>query len=147
MARPSYSSGAMSGACALCMLACAMVAPAQAVPFADDEELGEAWHAVIGFTRAVPTEQQMHSIAGGQPHVRARTLQPRLTASSLVPPGICCAHFSLCRLRARRNLSRFRKCAYWTGRIVWWYKQAVERLYAPGGLGFAAARASFCAHS
>ena len=67
MARPSYS----SGACALCMLACAMVAPAQAVPFADDEELGEAWHAVIGFTRAVPTEQQMHSIAGGQPHVRA----------------------------------------------------------------------------
>ena len=46
--------------CTLCSLA--MVAPAQAVPFADDEELGEAWHAVVGFTRAVPTEQQMHSL-------------------------------------------------------------------------------------
>ena len=39
-----------------------MVAPAQVVPFADDQELGEAWHAVVGFTRAVPTEQQMHSL-------------------------------------------------------------------------------------
>ena len=44
------------------VLSLAMVAPAQAVPFADDEELGEAWHAVVGFTRAVPTEQQMHSL-------------------------------------------------------------------------------------
>ena len=39
-----------------------MVAPAQVVPFADEQELGEAWHAVAGFTRAVPTEQQMHSL-------------------------------------------------------------------------------------
>ena len=46
--------------CTLCSLA--MVALAQVVPFADDQELGEAWHAVAGFTRAVPTEQQMHSL-------------------------------------------------------------------------------------
>ena len=42
------------------------------MPFADDEELGEAWHAVVGFTRAVPTEQQMHSLlVDNTYHVRA----------------------------------------------------------------------------
>ena len=40
----------------------AMLGPPQALPFADNQELGEAWHAVAGFTRAVPTVQQMHSL-------------------------------------------------------------------------------------
>ena len=122
-----------------------MVAPAQVVPFADEQELGEAWHAVAGFTRAVPTEQQMHSLL-----VDNLMFALRCAASPdsfFFGPTRDLLRTSACRLRARRNLSRFRKCAYWTGRIVWWYKQAVERLYAPGGLGFAAARASFCAHS
>ena len=122
-----------------------MVAPAQVVPFADDQELGEAWHAVAGFTRAVPTEQQMHSLL-----VDNLMFALRCAASPdsfFFGPTRDLLRTSACRLRARRNLSRFRKCAYWTGRIVWWYKQAVERVYAPGGLGFAAARASFCAHS
>ena len=39
----------------------AMLGPTQALPFADEQELGEAWHAVPGFTRAVPTAQQMQS--------------------------------------------------------------------------------------
>ena len=122
-----------------------MVAPAQVVPFADDQELGEAWHAVAGFTRAVPTEQQMHSLL-----VDNLMFALRCAASPdsfFFGPTRDLLRTSACRLRARRNLSRFRKCAHWTGRIVCWYKQAVERLYAPGGLGFAAAQASFCAHS
>ena len=129
--------------CTLCSLA--MVAPAQVVPFADEQELGEAWHAVAGFTRAVPTEQQMHSLL-----VDNLMFALRCAASPdsfFFGPTRELLRTSACWLRARRNLSRFRKCAHWTGRIVCWYKQAVERLYAPGGLGFAAAQASFNAHS
>ena len=75
-------------------------------------------------------------------------VQRRQTASSSAPPGSCCAlqpagcvHSGIYPAFTSAHIGH-------TGRIVCWYnKQAVERVYAPGGLGFAAARASFCAHS
>ena len=51
------------------------------MPFADDEELGEAWHAVVGFTRAVPTEQQMHSLLVDNLMFALRCAASPLTAS------------------------------------------------------------------
>ena len=54
----------------MCSPLAAMLGPPQALPFADNQELVEAWHAVAGFARAVPTVQQMHSLLAN-PHVRA----------------------------------------------------------------------------
>ena len=75
-------------------------------------------------------------------------VQPRLTASSLVAagePGFArdLLLTSSRRLRIQLNLSRLRKCVQWAGCIACWHKRARERLYAPGGLGFAAAQAEF----
>ena len=126
--------------CTLCSLA--MVAPAQVVPFADDQELGEAWHAVAGFTRAVPTEQQMHSLL-----VDNLMFALRCAASPdsfFFGPTRDLLLTSSRRLRVQLNLSRLRKCVQWTGCIACWHKRTSrERLYAPGGLGFAAAQAEF----
>ena len=70
-------------------------------------------------------------------------VQPRLTASSLVPAGICCSLHPAGCVTIQLNLSRLRKCVQWAGCIACWHKRARERLYAPGGLGFAAAQAEF----
>ena len=118
-----------------------MLAPPQALPFADDQEMGEAWHAVAGNPPAVPTEQEMDSLL-----VNNEMFALRCAASPdsfFFGPTRELLRTSACRLRVRRNVARLRRCAHWTGRIACWYKRARERLYAPGGLGFAVAQAEF----
>ena len=107
-------------------------------PFADDQELGEAWHAVAGYPPAVPTEQEMDSLL-----VNNEMFALRCAASPdsfFFGPTRELLRASACRLRVRRNVARLRRCAHWAGRIACWYKRARERLYAPGGLGFAVAQ-------
>ena len=120
----------------------AMLGPTQALPFADEQELGEAWHAVPGFTRAVPTAQQMQSLL-----VNNLVFALRCAASPdsfFFGPTRDLLLTSSRRLRVQLNLSRLRKCVQWTGCIACWHKRTSrERLYAPGGLGFAAAQAEF----
>ena len=119
----------------------AMLGPTQALPFADEQELGEAWHAVAGFTRAVPTAQQMQSLL-----VNNLVFALRCAASPdsfFFGPSRDLLLTSSRRLRIQLNLSQLRKCVQWAGCIACWYKRARERLYAPGGLGFAAAQAEF----
>ena len=45
-----------------------------------------------------------------------------------------------------RALRRLRLSARMAGRVLVWHARADERTYAPGGRGFAVARASFEAH-
>ena len=45
-----------------------------------------------------------------------------------------------------RALRRLRLFARMAGRVLVWHARAAERTYAPGGRGFAVARASFEAH-
>ena len=55
-------------------------------------------------------------------------------------------HEASAELRARRAdclRRRFRMFVWLAGRVVRWHSRAVERAYAPGGLGFDEARASF----
>ena len=91
----------------------AMLGPPQALPFADDQELGEACHAVAGFTQAVPTVQQMHSLLLNNLMFALRCAASRQTASFLVPPQGVDAHFRclLAACEAEPLLSRLRKCA------------------------------------
>ena len=122
----------------------AMLGPTQAWPFADEQELGEARHAVPGFTRAVPTA---HSRCNPCWSVNNLMFALRCAASPdsfFFGPTRDLLRTSSRRLRVQLNLSRLRKCVQWTGCIACWHKRTSrERLYAPGGLGFAAAQAEF----
>ena len=103
-----------------------MLAPPQALPFADDQEMGEAWHAVAGNPPAVPTEQEMDSLL-----VNNEMFALRCAASPdsfFFGPTRELLRASACRLRVRRNVARLRRCAHWAGRIACWYKRARERL-------------------
>ena len=93
-------------------------------------------------TRAVPTAQQMQSLL-----VNNLVFALRCAASPdsfFFGPTRDLLLTSSRRLRVQLNLSRLRKCVQWTGCIACWHKRTSrERLYAPGGLGFAAAQAEF----
>ena len=93
-----------------------MLAPPQALPFADDQEMGEAWHAVAGYPPAVPTEQEMDSLL-----VNNEMFALRCAASPdsfFFGPTRELLRTSACRLRVRRNVARLRRCAHCTGRIA-----------------------------
>ena len=99
---------------------------------------GMMWLATCGqHLTAVPTEQEMDSLLVNNEMFALRCAAS--PGSFFFGPTKELLRTSACRLRVRRNVGRLRRCAHWTGRIACWYKRARERLYAPGGLGFAVA--------
>ena len=116
------------------------VSLAAALPFADTEELGDAWHAVGGYDR-VWTSNKMDALLISNPLFATRSAA---SAEALFfGPTRELLRTRALTHRARKNLRRFRCIVSAIAKFLILERGAREHVNAPGGVGFQQARTSF----